>query len=475
MKLNIVTTALLPLALLSAAPSPTFASPSPEADSLHARSHHLALVRRERALLRPAMRPNPALMARHPKVGQVQASVPLPLRRQNLPAGTGSGSAKRRDGKMASRRKVAEFGPEGLAVRNLLLPLPMQVRAATAQESADLNNNASTSSTEDDEDPDFEDDWDCEEEDQSAETDTYTTDSYAATPYTPYTPSASTSSSEYTTPALTSSAVTVTSSTSPRPTPTETYLRPASHVEQVLIPTSLSSLAQSSEGSSSSSPSAPSSSSASASASDDNSTDTVVAVITQTDEAIFTATAAASTNPKLSSKSSSSSTPSSATSNGSNPKLTKPSSSAPQAVASVREASGLVDPSNLVEGSTTVAEGCTRFHTVLSGEVCLGIIDYSKDLDFTLEQLYAYNPAINDLCTNLNIGWGLCIGKSDDEIKTTETAQQQTQQVIAQVASTSTSTRPAKTDVTTKTLVVNITSTSTLPYVAPTAAAAAAQ
>lgn len=69
---------------------------------------------------------------------------------------------------MTARRNVAEFGPENLlALRNL--PLPMQVRAATSQESS--------AAAAPEEDPDVEDDWDCEQDDLTEEESSYTTTS----------------------------------------------------------------------------------------------------------------------------------------------------------------------------------------------------------------------------------------------------------------------------------------------------------
>ncbi|KAK9893546.1 hypothetical protein P389DRAFT_191528 [Cystobasidium minutum MCA 4210] len=70
----------------------------------------------------------------------------------------------------------------------------------------------------------------------------------------------------------------------------------------------------------------------------------------------------------------------------------------------------LTTPSDIAPGTFTVEQGCTRYHTVVAGEVCLGLLDWSKDLNLTLEQLYQYNPAIDSECLNLQIGWGVCIG-----------------------------------------------------------------
>lgn len=63
-------------------------------------------------------------------------------------------------------------------------------------------------------------------------------------------------------------------------------------------------------------------------------------------------------------------------------------------------------------GSSGVEQGCTRFHTVVSGEICLGIINYPENVGLTLDQLYSWNPAINSECTNLAIGQVLCVSES---------------------------------------------------------------
>jgi len=73
--------------------------------------------------------------------------------------------------------------------------------------------------------------------------------------------------------------------------------------------------------------------------------------------------------------------------------------------------SDLVTPDNIAENTYTVEEGCIRYHTVKTGEICLGLLDYSKDLNLTLDELYCLNPAIDDdLCYNLQIDVAYCIG-----------------------------------------------------------------
>lgn len=90
------------------------------------------------------------------------------------------------------------------------------------------------------------------------------------------------------------------------------------------------------------------------------------------------------------------------------------SSEAPKQTATIlRNATGVtsVQPPTLRDGSLTTDNGCTRFHTVVQGEICLGLLDWSRDINLTLEQLYEYNPTINSDCTNLAIGQSVCIGK----------------------------------------------------------------
>lgn len=62
-------------------------------------------------------------------------------------------------------------------------------------------------------------------------------------------------------------------------------------------------------------------------------------------------------------------------------------------------------------GSFTPEEGCIRYHTVLDGEVCLGVLDGSKDLGLTLWQFYCLNPQVDDVsCSNLETGQAYCTG-----------------------------------------------------------------
>lgn len=67
-------------------------------------------------------------------------------------------------------------------------------------------------------------------------------------------------------------------------------------------------------------------------------------------------------------------------------------------------------PSNLASESFKVSDGCIRYHTVLAGEVCLGVLDGSRDLGLTLDQLYCLNPGLNEDCSNLYEGQAYCTG-----------------------------------------------------------------
>lgn len=60
--------------------------------------------------------------------------------------------------------------------------------------------------------------------------------------------------------------------------------------------------------------------------------------------------------------------------------------------------------------SYTVEDGCIRFHIVEEGEVCLGVLDGSKDLGLTLEDFYCLNPGLNEKCSNLETGTAYCTG-----------------------------------------------------------------
>jgi len=64
-------------------------------------------------------------------------------------------------------------------------------------------------------------------------------------------------------------------------------------------------------------------------------------------------------------------------------------------------------PENLAEGTATAEEGCTVWHTVADGEVCLGVIDKSEGL--TVDDFYGLNPAVGKDCQDLRAGLAYCI------------------------------------------------------------------
>lgn len=67
------------------------------------------------------------------------------------------------------------------------------------------------------------------------------------------------------------------------------------------------------------------------------------------------------------------------------------------------------------EGTYTVEEGCTLYHNVVEGEICLGLLEIANQQGFgtTLEELYCLNPAIDELCYNLQIDNSYCIAYSN--------------------------------------------------------------
>lgn len=65
-------------------------------------------------------------------------------------------------------------------------------------------------------------------------------------------------------------------------------------------------------------------------------------------------------------------------------------------------------PSNLAQGSYTASQGCAVWHTVVDGEVCLGLIDKSSS-GFDLNKFLQFNPSLNDACSNLDTGSAYCV------------------------------------------------------------------
>lgn len=123
--------------------------------------------------------------------------------------------------------------------------------------------------------------------------------------------------------------------------------------------------------------------------------------------------------PAFTPSSSSSPSPDPATLYNGNGQAPDASFSAPPAPASSSEAAQqpaspgpAQDPPSLLPGSVRVEQGCTRFHTVVSGEICLGIINYPENVGLTLDQLYSWNPSINADCTNLSVGQTVCVSES---------------------------------------------------------------
>ncbi|GLI78598.1 endochitinase 1 [Penicillium ochrochloron] len=53
---------------------------------------------------------------------------------------------------------------------------------------------------------------------------------------------------------------------------------------------------------------------------------------------------------------------------------------------------------------------CVAFYRVASGDDCIHIQQAHPDT-FTMEELYQWNPMINKDCTNLQVGYPICIRK----------------------------------------------------------------
>jgi len=74
----------------------------------------------------------------------------------------------------------------------------------------------------------------------------------------------------------------------------------------------------------------------------------------------------------------------------------------------IGEGDSVTQPSNLAQGSFTASQGCTCWHTVASGEVCLGLIDKSSS-GFDITVFGQYNPQVNSDCSNLVVGQAYCV------------------------------------------------------------------
>ncbi|GAA5857692.1 hypothetical protein JCM1840_000869 [Sporobolomyces johnsonii] len=75
-----------------------------------------------------------------------------------------------------------------------------------------------------------------------------------------------------------------------------------------------------------------------------------------------------------------------------------------------RRARRAADPSSLMPGSLTSAEGCTEFYHVNSGDYCYVVVDKYKGL--TLDEFYRLNPEIDGECHNLWAGYDVCVSST---------------------------------------------------------------
>lgn len=58
---------------------------------------------------------------------------------------------------------------------------------------------------------------------------------------------------------------------------------------------------------------------------------------------------------------------------------------------------------------TGIASTCARYYTVQSGDSCQGIVDKYAG-EFTLSDLYGWNPAVGSGCSSLRVGYAVCVG-----------------------------------------------------------------
>lgn len=77
-----------------------------------------------------------------------------------------------------------------------------------------------------------------------------------------------------------------------------------------------------------------------------------------------------------------------------------PSSASPTATS----ATGVITPSPVQTG---MVSNCNKFYQVVSGDGCWAI---ANDNGIALDQLYAWNPALNGDCTGLQPPYYVCIG-----------------------------------------------------------------
>ncbi|KAF2226561.1 hypothetical protein BDZ85DRAFT_246993 [Elsinoe ampelina] len=88
-----------------------------------------------------------------------------------------------------------------------------------------------------------------------------------------------------------------------------------------------------------------------------------------------------------------------------------PSSSSTATTASSQSSSPTAAPTGPAPPSPTQAgldSQCQRFHLATDGDTCQGIID--KYRTFSLQQFYAWNPAVGTSCSGLWLGYYYCIG-----------------------------------------------------------------
>lgn len=67
---------------------------------------------------------------------------------------------------------------------------------------------------------------------------------------------------------------------------------------------------------------------------------------------------------------------------------------------------GVATPTPTQSGMAT---GCTRFHQAVKGDGCY---DIAQSADITLDQFYAWNPALNGDCSGLYLDYYYCIARA---------------------------------------------------------------
>jgi len=110
------------------------------------------------------------------------------------------------------------------------------------------------------------------------------------------------------------------------------------------------------------------------------------------------------------------------------------------------EGDSVSQPANLASGSFGADQGCTCWHTVMNGEVCLGLIDKSSS-GFTIDQFHKFNPEVGQDCSNLVTGQAYCVdnGPNTEPAGSSPTPASPKDTSVPQATTTNSTAKPATT------------------------------